>query len=57
MQSLEAKGIVFSYKDYAIYHGRNIVPDDLPGDRRTARICKLTVKDGVITAHQYKDHV
>ena len=42
MQSLEAKGIVFSYKDYAIYHGRNIVPDDLPGDRRSARICKLT---------------
>lgn len=40
---------------YAVYHGRNTVPDDLPGDRRTARICKLTVKDGIITAKQIKD--
>ena len=40
---------------YAIYHGRNIVPDDLPGDRRTARICRLTVKDGIITARQLEN--
>jgi len=39
---------------YAIYHGRNVVsdPSDPSGDRRTARICKLHVKDGIITAEQ-----
>lgn len=38
---------------YAIYHGRDMVPDPtLTGDRRTARICRLNVKDGVITAER-----
>ena len=41
---------------YAIYHGRDLVPDpSLKGDRRTARICKLHVKDGIITAERYED--
>lgn len=42
---------------YAVYHGRNIIHDDLPGDRRTARICRLTIKDGVITARQLQDRL
>ncbi len=42
---------------YAIYHGRSIQPDGLPGDRRTARICKMDVKDGIITAQRYPDHL
>lgn len=37
---------------YAIYHGRDYVNETAKGYReaRTARICKLTVKDGLITA-------
>ncbi len=35
---------------YAIYHARNAEEDGLDGDRRNARICRLNVKDGVITA-------
>jgi len=44
---------------YAVYHGRDVVPDPaLKGDRRTARICKLNVKDGVITAaERYEDRL
>jgi len=43
---------------YAIYHARDITPDEaLHGDRRTARICKLHVKDGIITAERYPDKV
>ncbi|MGN0516783.1 glycoside hydrolase family 43 protein [Eubacterium sp.] len=42
---------------YAIYHARDY--DDGLGanafDARNARICTLDVKDGIITAHQYKD--
>ena len=26
-------------------------------DARNARICKMTVEDGVITAHRSKDHI
>jgi hypothetical protein len=44
---------------YAIYHGR-----DLGGEAReeftearTARVCKLHIKDGVITAERYSDRV
>ncbi|MBQ9133158.1 MAG: family 43 glycosylhydrolase [Clostridia bacterium] len=39
---------------YAIYHGRDIVrdPADKAAERRTARICKLTVKDGIIEAER-----
>ena len=41
-------------KYYAIYHGRDVIvdPNDASSERRTARICELTVKDGIITAHQ-----
>lgn len=43
---------------YAIYHGRDAIPDPaLTGDRRTARICKLCVKDGAITAERYEDRL
>ncbi len=35
---------------YAIYHARNAEDDGLEGDRRNARICRLNVNDGVITA-------
>lgn len=37
---------------YAIYHARNAEEDGLDGDRRNARICRLNVNDGVITAHR-----
>lgn len=44
---------------YAIYHARDY--DDGLGasafDARNARICKLNVKDGIITAERYKDKV
>ena len=41
---------------YAIYHARDY------GDKgfmnpRTARVCKLHVADGIITAERYEDHV
>lgn len=51
---------VLKYKGdyYAIYHGRDVDTNDgLDGDRRTARICKLHVKDGIITAERYADRV
>ena len=35
---------------YAIYHARNAEADGLDGDRRNARICRLNVYDGIITA-------
>ena len=35
---------------YAVYHARNVEDDGLDGDRRNARICKLNVSDGIITA-------
>ena len=40
---------------YAIYHGRDIGAYDKNSDyveKRTARICKLNVKDGIITAER-----
>ncbi|MBP5256248.1 MAG: family 43 glycosylhydrolase [Clostridia bacterium] len=39
---------------YAIYHGRDILPEreDRGGERRTARICRLRVSAGVITAER-----
>ena len=45
---------------YAVYHGRDLCApgeDGLKGDRRTARICRLSVKDGVITAERFEDRV
>ena len=41
---------------YAVYHGRDVGVYDknaLYVEERTARICKLYVKDGIITAEQY----
>ena len=52
---------VIRYKGqyYAIYHGRDIVgkASDEYVEARTARVCKLTVRDGIITAERYKDRV
>ena len=43
---------------YAVYHARDFSPDPaLQEDKRTARICKLHVKDGIITAERYPDKV
>ena len=41
----------------AVYHARNVEDDGFEGDRRNARICRLEVKDGTITAHRYPDHI
>lgn len=44
---------------YAIYHARDY-DDGLSAnsfDARNARICKLNVNDGIITAERYKDHI
>ena len=52
---------VIKYKSqyYAIYHGRDIVgkTSDEYVEERTARVCKLHVKDGIITAERYDDRV
>ena len=47
---------VIKYKGeyYAIYHARDYGADTYA---RTARICRLTVKNGIITAHRYTDKV
>ncbi len=42
---------------YAVYHARNAFCDGLIGDRRTARICKLHINEGVITAERYPDKI
>jgi len=43
---------------YAIYHGRDLTPAEAgSGDRRTARICRLNVNDGTITAERYQDRL
>ena len=46
-------------KWWIIYHGRDIVGSagDEYVEARTARVCKLHVKDGVITAERYYDKV
>ena len=41
---------------YAVYHGRDLTSEG-EGDRRTARICRLNVKDGEITAERFEDHL
>jgi len=47
---------VIRYKGeyYAIYHGRDIKTDENPGyvEERTARVCRLQVKDGIIQAER-----
>ena len=42
---------------YAIYHARNVEEDGLDGDRRNARICKLNVHDGIITADRKQNEI
>lgn len=44
---------------YAIYHARDYEDglDASAFDARNARICKLNVNDGVITAERYEDHI
>lgn len=44
---------------YAIYHGRDYQENTLLEytERRTARICRLFVGDGKITAERYEDHL
>ena len=44
---------------YAVYHARDYGDASLTNsfDARNARICKLHVQDGVITAERYEDHI
>ena len=45
---------------YMVYHARDYLPTGEPGDerdRRTARICRLEAKDGVLTAFPAPDRV
>lgn len=39
---------------FLVYHARDL-DDKRPGDRRTARICRLTVNEGKLTAVRYSD--
>ena len=45
--------IKYNGEYYAVYHARNTFDDGFSGDRRNARICKLKVCDGKITAERY----
>ena len=42
---------------YAVYHARDYGAKENAFDARNARICKLEVKDGIITAQRYPDHI
>ena len=42
---------------YAIYHARDYDYSENSFDARNARICRLNVKDGIITAERFKDHI
>lgn len=42
---------------YAVYHARDYGCTENAFDGRNARICKLEVADGIITAHRYPDHI
>ena len=42
---------------YAVYHARDYENGGIAIDTRTARICKLHVQDGIITAERYPDRV
>lgn len=52
---------VIKYKGayYAIYHGRDILKTDRLEyvERRTARICRLFVNNGKITAERFESHI
>lgn len=51
--------IKYNGQYYAIYHGRDFSNNarEEYEEARTARVCKLNVKDGVITAERYSDRV
>ena len=40
---------------YAVYHARDLDDKRKSKDKRTARICRLNVSDGIITAERYQD--
>ena len=43
---------------YAVYHGRDLVPDKrLTGDDRTARICRLELDGEKLTAVRFEDKI
>ena len=42
---------------YAVYHARDYNAAENAFDARNARICVLEVKDGIITARRYPDHI
>ncbi len=44
---------------YAVYHARDYENRDGASafDARNARICRLEVRDGIITAHRHPDHI
>ena len=44
---------------YAVYHARDYGYEKGTSafDARNARICKLHVEDGIITAERYEDHI
>jgi hypothetical protein len=42
---------------YVVYHARNTEADGLSGDRRNARIAKMTVSDGKLSVERYPDHI
>lgn len=51
--------IKYNNEYFAIYHARDIgnASSFEYVEKRTARICKLSVSDGVITAERYEDHL
>ena len=49
--------MVFNVLAICIPHARNAEADGLPGDRRNARIAKMSVHDGVIEIERYPDHI
>lgn len=49
--------IKYNNEWYAVYHARNVQSDGLSGDRRNARICRMTVKDGIIQAQRKRYEV
>lgn len=42
---------------YAVYHARDYGDELNSFDARTARICKINVNNGILTAERYKDHI
>ncbi len=42
---------------YVVYHARNTAQDGLNGDRRNARIAKMTVDNGILVVERYPDRI